>query len=59
MELSELEREISLAMPEPMDEDDEVEAKEDFYDEDTIQRNLEDDEITGMEEGFMVGYMSS
>ena len=29
----------------------------DFYNESSIEENLEDDEISAYEEGFMVGYL--
>lgn len=29
----------------------------DFYNENSIEENLEDDEISASEEGFMVGYL--
>ena len=29
----------------------------DFYNESSIEQNLEDDEITSEEEGFMLGYL--
>ncbi len=36
---------------------DEYEDEFDFYNEAAIEQNLEDDEISSMEEGFMLGYM--
>ena len=29
----------------------------DFYNEQSIQESMEDDEISGMKEGFMMGYL--
>jgi len=29
----------------------------DFYNEAQIEKDLEDDEINGLEEGFMIGYL--
>jgi predicted DNA-binding protein YlxM (UPF0122 family) len=36
---------------------DEFEEKLDFYSKAQIEQNLEDDEITSIEEGFMIGYL--
>ena len=36
---------------------DEFEEKFDFYDELSIEQELENDEISGIEEGFMIGYL--
>lgn len=36
---------------------DEFEEKMDFYTEKQIEENLEDDEISSIEEGFMIGYL--
>ena len=33
------------------------ESEEDFYNEKYLQEYLEDDEINGLEEGFMIGYL--
>lgn len=35
----------------------EKEKEEDFYTEGIIEESLEDDEINGLEEGFMLGYL--
>ena len=35
---------------------DEIE-EEDFYNEKMLEEFVEDDEISGMEEGFMIGYL--
>ena len=37
---------------------DEYEEKLDFYDETYLEDELENDEISSIEEGFMLGYMS-
>lgn len=37
---------------------DEFEQKLDFYDEANIEESLEDDEISIIEEGFMLGYLA-
>ena len=31
--------------------------EEDFYSEKVLEESVEDDEINGVEEGFMIGYM--
>ena len=36
---------------------DEFEEKDDFYNENYLEEHLDDDEITGGEEGFMMGYL--
>jgi len=36
---------------------DEFEEELDFYNEESIEQNLEDDEINSGEEGFMLGYL--
>ncbi|HLC61735.1 MAG TPA: hypothetical protein VJI52_01835 [Candidatus Nanoarchaeia archaeon] len=36
---------------------DEFEVKLDFYDETYLEDDLENDEITSIEEGFMMGYL--
>ena len=36
---------------------DEFEEDFDFYKENKIEESLDDDEITSLEEGFMLGYM--
>jgi predicted DNA-binding protein YlxM (UPF0122 family) len=36
---------------------DEFEEKLDFYNQAQIEQSLEDDEITSIEEGFMIGYL--
>ena len=36
---------------------DEYKEDFDFYNEATIEQELEDDEINSMEEGFMIGYL--
>jgi len=36
---------------------DEFEIKLDFYDETYLEDDLENDEITSIEEGFMMGYL--
>ena len=33
------------------------EESEDFYNEKVLEESVEDDEINGSEEGFMIGYM--
>ena len=33
------------------------EIQEDFYNENYLEQNLEDDEINAEEEGFMIGYL--
>lgn len=37
----------------------EEEGKEDFYSEKVLEESVEDDEINGMEEGFMRGYLGN
>ena len=34
-----------------------IEDEEDFYNKKYLQEYLEDDEINGLEEGFMIGYL--
>ena len=36
---------------------DSEESEEDFYNIEYLEEYIEDDEINGMEEGFMVGYL--
>ena len=36
---------------------DEFEEELDFYNEAQLEQDLEDDEIDGLEEGFMMGYL--
>ena len=36
---------------------DDMEKDLDFYNETAIEQDLENDEIDGIEEGFMIGYM--
>ena len=36
---------------------DDIEKDLDFYNETAIEQDLENDEIDGIEEGFMIGYM--
>ena len=36
---------------------DDLEKDLDFYNETAIEQDLENDEIDGIEEGFMIGYM--
>lgn len=36
---------------------DEFESEEDFYNLKRLEEDVEDDEINGLEEGFMVGYL--
>ena len=33
------------------------EIEEDFYNENYLQESIDDDEINGQEEGFMIGYL--
>ena len=33
------------------------ESEEDFYNAEYLEEYVEDDEINGMEEGFMIGYL--
>ena len=33
------------------------ESEKDFYNEEILERCMEDDEISSMEEGFMIGYI--
>ena len=37
---------------------DEFEVKMDFYDETYLEEDLENDEISSIEEGFMMGYLA-
>ena len=37
---------------------DEFEVKMDFYDETYLEDDLENDEISSIEEGFMMGYLA-
>ncbi len=34
-----------------------IEDEEDFYNEKYLEEYVEDDEINGLEEGFMIGYL--